>query len=487
MIQAPEVADVRADFCTLDPQSLRSNLKMLFVIDRSGSNGQTDPDRSRRFQSILDFLAQPAPTNSGNLFFNYISFQGAGVVRGFENFTSDRAAFAQYIQTEYSAATDSNATPYKAAMSEALTLIRADIELAKKAPTLESSFYAIFFISDGQPTDDPSPFNGIRQSVDTLVELQKLYPQYVDGLQVHTGLYYTPASGLVPAAQELLQDMARRGNGVYVEFGNGEKINFNLFVIPDRHFTVGLQDVFVHNMNALWSGTGTLVADLDKDGLSDIDEGKAGSDPFNADSDGNGVDDGVEQAIFGRPCSDRSCAATSSTSLYGCSSLGTGTGANRFPDTDKDGLNDCEEYLLGSKYSETKDFDTNGDWVPDWLAFINKMSVLPTAGDAAQLDPDWDDVNNYTEVKRNTPTTLANNKIVNIRPYEYDLTTVTATAERTCYTLKVSNVMTVGAGNSIRIYIEESTRVGKDARFVRVAEKALDASNSVQFRDTDFK
>ena len=95
------------------------------------------------------------------------------------------------------------------------------------------------------------------------------------------------------------------------------------------------------------------LADFDNDGISNIDELALGTDPFDPDSDHDGIPDGVEVSTSGNPLSN-----TDGDSL-------------RAVDSDSDGLSDAVELVRGT--SPTL-WDTDGDGVND-------------AEDAYPLDP----------------------------------------------------------------------------------------------------
>src|SRR5690606_3266725 len=143
---------------------------------------------------------------------------------------------------------------------------------------------------------------------------------------------------------DLLNEMSITGDGDFLEFGAGQEIDFSRFAIPIRISRFALKDLWIVNSNAVWDGN-TMIADSDADGLSDRLEREIGSDPYNYDSDGNGVGDGVEYRVSGdtRACAGTPCSPATASPYTTCRSLATSTNPIRYPDTDQDFLNDCEE------------------------------------------------------------------------------------------------------------------------------------------------
>ncbi len=482
-------------FCTLEPESIRALRKILFVIDRSGSNVSgngpsqpaSDPSRTRRFPPILDFLDM-APQDSSSSF-HYISFQDSGVSRsepaGPGRFTSDLIAFRSIIASEMKSSSDYGATPYRAALNEVISLISADIQEAKKNGTGETSSYIVFFISDGYPTDTDAA-QAVAQIQGGLMPLAAANSDIVDFIQLHTGFYYGGKSGSGEAAS-VLRQMAAAGNGDFIEFTQNEKIDFSKFNIPDRKIAVSFQDIFVSNASTIWED-GVLQRDSDLDGISDETERRLGSDEFAADSDRNGLSDGVELATYGSPCGDPGCRpdAVDTRKLATCERFKIpSTDGWTMRDSDRDGLNDCEEHALGSRYEKKTDFDSNKDWIPDWLAFRSRTGLLPSAGNTAILDQDQDGYINYNEVKHNTPADYPNHKLTALRPYQYKTLNISKVGSRTCYDMRVEDIALIGSENVIRVHLLENTVVSRDLRFMRVAEKMLEHTDSVSFAPED--
>ena len=114
----------------------------------------------------------------------------------------------------------------------------------------------------------------------------------------------------------------------------------------------------------LTRGTNPLVADTDKDGLLDGDEVTRGSNPLDADSDRDALSDGIEVKICGTPFCAR---PEGDDDRDGLSNLEEVTITKTDPtraDTDNDGLNDGGEILAGSN---PFDPDTDKDGVSDGI------------------------------------------------------------------------------------------------------------------------
>ncbi len=133
------------------------------------------------------------------------------------------------------------------------------------------------------------------------------------------------------------------------------------------------------------------VADTDGDGLDDVDEPGAGTDPNNPDTDGDGLLDGQEVADTGTDPTD---ADTDNDGIVdGIEVVDTGTDPLN-PDTDGDGLRDGEETEI---QTDPLNEDTDGDGFGDGVE-VNDLGSDP-------LDPD--DPGTDAETTTTTSTTLA--------------------------------------------------------------------------------
>jgi hypothetical protein len=176
------IANVQSSgyFCTQSPSVSFGKTKFLFVIDKSGSNADTDPNNQKRADNIENFFNGPAGSprkNNPGIEWGFIEFSGdtaeayineGGDVRKpiFVGVPDNVAAMDNALIQLRQA--DDGTTPYKAALSLAKKAIQDDIT---KHPT-EQSMYVIFFMSDGQPTDygfEGPPTEETFRDVDDLV------------------------------------------------------------------------------------------------------------------------------------------------------------------------------------------------------------------------------------------------------------------------------------------------------------------------------
>src|SRR5690606_37995103 len=245
-----------------------------------------------------------------------------------------------------------------------------------------------------------------------------------------------------------------------------------------------LKDLWIVNSNAVWDGN-TMIADSDADGLSDRLEREIGSDPYNYDSDGNGVGDGVEYRVSGdtRACAGTSCSPATASPYTTCRSLARSTNPIRCPDTDNDFLNDCEEKLLGS---DRRNPDTNGDYVPDWIAFVNQIQLIEGTSDI-YTDPDRDGLNNYQELKLNTPLRVHNSDAPNLIEMNYTGRRISTDEVQDCYTYSIHKMPFHSNTDNIRVFVFENTKSINEKIIFKVAEKQITPYGNVNITEGEFR
>src|SRR5690606_5026592 len=120
--------------CTLDSSQAKSNLKFIFVIDKSTSNSEdagdslaTDPDGTRRYPPLLNFLDSGLYTNDSSVYYSLIHLRSQKQTKIIWEFNNDQLAFRNKIQNEYDNLSDSGWTDYLEALNQIHNLIEKDI------------------------------------------------------------------------------------------------------------------------------------------------------------------------------------------------------------------------------------------------------------------------------------------------------------------------------------------------------------------------
>lgn len=482
-----------ASFCTQKASDVRSNMKFIFIMDRSGSNQTryttdtpplslpgTDPDGNLRFPPLLNFIS--SYQNTPNVFWSLINFSTNAQVLG-NDFDPDVASFYgkvqnQQIQTQ---TLDTGWTDYLKALTAARTLITEDIKKAKEQFPIVASTYVVFFISDGAPIVSGNVMlssSEIYASVEGMLSLKNENPLLVEAIRFNTGFYYSDANPDA-TARTLLTEMAKRGYGEYLEFGGGAQIDFSKYSALVRQQRFDLKELWFVNASVAWNGY-KLAIDDDSDSIPNDVEAAEGSDPNLADSDNNSVGDAVERKISGKACKAANCARVGAATFIQCNNFQRVNGI--YVDRDGDGLNDCEEALLGS---DIFNFDSNNDYLPDDLALRYGLSTLANARDL-YLDPDQDGPTNYSEIKQGTPLREVNSMAGASMTARLSLKKTSESADQTCYTMGADNVPSLGDGNLMKIYLIENTTVVNENRTLRKAEARVQ-NGGVSFQDSDFK
>ncbi len=483
---------VEVNFCTKPSQTIMPVVKEIYIIDKSGSNQQnyklnpdgsiqqpltilttlaTDPNGIRRYSDFINYLSNQV--QDPNHYYALINLSSVGTnipVNGSTGFTSDAAAFTSVVQTQYTNLTDQGSTNYLDSLNKAYQLIYADIQTNVNNPTeIKSSTYYIYFITDGFPVMSISPFtiqqpSDILQKVSDIKSLETTYPQYVDGVSLFTGYYYVTGNE-DPNAKTLLQNMANTGGGVAYTFGTGVSVDFSIFQVSPKVLNYNLNQIYLTNESAVW-WNGKFVQDSDGDGLPDTVETTLGSSPTDADSDHNGVSDFVEYNTTAnhKPCNSSSCTSSGAINYLGisgasggCSSItpiSNAAGAIRFSDTDLDGLNDCEEMVLGNS-AGIKYFDSNNNSIPDWLEYKNGLNFKAGVNEA-NGDNDLDSILNIDEIRGILPISFPNQQILSLTKMTTDLRLVSQSSTQKCYQLIANNFPVVSGSDTVKVQIIQS-------------------------------
>ncbi len=401
----PDIASltgIEGHLCTDDPASLAFPLKVVVVID-GGLPGVLD-DRQAALSALVNQYS------GSNVSFDLV-LMGQAARSLTQGFTSDASVIQTAVQS-----IGANVSPlrtYEAAMLAATTDIEND--LLGTSPGLRSrTHYALDFVTQGPPTpslpalwcganqlspgssvcttkfasnfcpgDVPPPADCELELYSTLVtELTSFL--HANGALDFIGHFYEVGQDARVAA--ILSSMTLAAKGAFAQVAPGKLDLLDTALIePSSHFE--LRELVVWNSNDLLRN-GVPSPDSDGDGLTDAEEAALGTRPDDPDTDGDGVGDKIEHALQ-YPGSEFDPLA------YGtfteCATL-----TKPFPDSDGDGLNDCEEAVVGTNpYLQ----DTDRDGLPDVVEVLRGLFPLV---DDRLYDTDGDGMRNGVELQQAT-------------------------------------------------------------------------------------
>lgn len=171
-------------------------------------------------------------------------------------------------------------------------------------------------------------------------------------------------------------------DALWVTFREGDEGMDDDYILADIYIKKGIPTEKESSYAKAWFQNEYGVSappDSDKDGLSDSDEGKWGTNPKKSDTDGDGVSDGAE---INQYKTDPTKASA---------------------DADGDGIKDSDEIL--KYFSSPTNSDTDGDGLSD-PEEINKYKTSPTA-----MDTDGDGKSDADEIKKGTDPKCFNPKL----------------------------------------------------------------------------
>jgi hypothetical protein len=498
----PDPASVLLDFCTDPAVDQKIVQKLLIILDHSGSNAKnylmaadgsgapalvngsivisptyaTDPTGQLRYGNaatpgtLINYLVNLPPNDPANpqFYFALVDFNGTATSypAGNSGFTSDIAAFAAHVQSEIPP-NDSGSTSYASALGAAQSIITADLQAARAAPTPVASYYTIVFMSDGSPitsisgvgtdsngnivvtgpiTITKEPSSQILGEVGTIMALGA-DPRYVAGMNLFTVYYYVPGN-VDTSGQQLLSDMAQAGYGLAYDALSGTNVDYRSFLPSVKHIKYTLADVVVTNSSVNIGADGKAVPDTDR---------------ANA---GQGIGDLALRALGG----------TFNPSV--CASLG----APPYPVSDPGGLNDCEKLALGDA-AGIDNPDSNGDGIPDGLELKNGIA-FQSGTSPAVTSPGLDGMTVYDKIKFSLPVATPLYEILDPEPSQYLLSQTSTSPSQDCYHLEVANLPVAGDGNEVRVDVTLQSELMKNTRLWRVGTRSFaPGARSVSLRD----
>lgn len=248
--------------CADPPNTQSSYTKVMFLVDKSGSNGTTDPQKTYRHDTIRAFW--DIHKNNPNVSWGFVAFNGNQSL-AYINDGSDQSAIFSADQMLFQAALDrlrtdgdNGATPYKTAIQ----MTRSAIVKDQMDNPGQNSMYLIIMITDGEPTDYGSPPDdtAIYRDIADLVTVAR---------STFSTVYYGPNN---PTASNRLRNMAMTGLGKFLDTNLDGRIPLDELIGVTSSEPWRIKEFVVANLNAAPCDDGTMGVDSDADGLCDRDE-----------------------------------------------------------------------------------------------------------------------------------------------------------------------------------------------------------------------
>lgn len=190
----------------------KKDLRIMFMVDDSGSTNTTDPSKKYRVQTLQQFIHDYG--GNSNLSYTFSYFSGITAME----FDMTSRAFTQRLAADpvgnsgelstallsYEALKSDGNTPYKAAFTSLADTVRADENAGNKQD------YVVVFMSDGQPTDISGAAN-----LNALVTSLKTAAAANGSDLLLSTVYFGPATDTASIAN--LSGMAKAGGGQFVD------------------------------------------------------------------------------------------------------------------------------------------------------------------------------------------------------------------------------------------------------------------------------
>lgn len=422
-VQNQTKVSLNGQFLTESPDDIEFPVKILFAIDMSLSMGDevngaavgSDPNflRLEAVRNFIDEYNVNDNTSFEIMLWSTDVFETTRNASGQGGFTKDPVELNRVLDI----ANNDTMTDYLGTLSTVKSDIQRDINATVNEDNLGRTKYVVVFLSDGVAN-----VRGVSQSDSdiwtSVEEIKEMTDNAaVGGFDFHSFLLlggFPPTSSGIAArdqAEDTLQGMAEKGSGQFNLFETAESIDFINLVDVRLTVEYQLKYLFAYNYNVI-PGIDQLMTDSDADGLSNDDELTYQTDPLLYDTDGDGMGDFFEISM-----STPGYILDPTVADFVCDVTDIDLDGN-WPDTDLDGLTDCEEFVKGTnRYS----VDTDKDGIPDSIelrAGTNPFEVEESRDTDFDGTPDWLEVQQHTNVRANDPILRENFN------YQYNITNV---------------------------------------------------------------
>lgn len=263
LVLTNELASAKSngEICAIAPSAYENYTKVLFVIDKSGSNATTDTNQYR--VNTINTFYQKHQANK-YVQWGVVVFRDSNSEAYINNGSNQQPIFSGDLTVVSEAiarigtAADGGGTPYRSALTMARAAVTYDIAVN---PT-QTANYVIVLLSDGQPTDYGTPIdeNAIDGDVQTLKTAGRVSLSTV---------YYGPVD---PASSGRLSRMAQVGGGKFLDTNIDGRIPIDSLIGFATAEPWIIKSFVVTNLNAATCDDGSVDVDSDADGLCDKDE-----------------------------------------------------------------------------------------------------------------------------------------------------------------------------------------------------------------------
>jgi hypothetical protein len=393
---------IEGDLCTDDPNSTAFPLKIAVVVD--GGISMLPDNKVAALKALVNQY------NGSNVEFDIIAM-GQSAQSWTNGFTGNAGSIRSAIQIAGSAVEPLR--DYEAGILAATTDIESDA--LGTAPGLRSrTHYALLFVAQGPPTPSlPDLWCGANQLIPGTAQCTAQFDanfcpnQTPAPADCELNLYTTLVTELASFLQTngaldfigqffelgndtrthlILSNMTLAAKGAFLQQPLG-MLNLLSTSLINANSIFQLREFVVWNANAILRD-GFPQPDSDGDGLTDAEEAKIGTNPTDPDTDGDGVGDKIEYSLEYKGSEFNPLVPAKFSQ---CSNI-----PKPFPDSDGDGLNDCEEAVEGTDPYLP---DTDGDGLNDQLEVLR--GVYPLIDDRL-FDTDGDGMLNGVELQQGT-------------------------------------------------------------------------------------